>query len=381
MNIALFTDSFLPARNGVITSILQLHHYLVRNGHKVIIVTVKSPGQNPERDLYTFHSLSIYRKLNLRLALVSTGAVVKILMQNNITIVHIHSEFTISKAGIRAAKRLNLPIVYTAHTFYKHYKHYLPFGFLIPNWYIAGMYKRYTKNFNAVICPSEKMKRLIRSVNNTVHIQVIPNTIINEKFKIDSDSNKSDNIKQLISYKNSDFIITYVGRIAREKRILPLFSQLEPLIKKYRGIKLVLAGTGHQEKRIEKYTKKYPNQVFATGYMEWEKVLSLLNMSHLFVTLSHSEVNPMTVIEAAVSAVPVIAIDDNTVDSIITSGVNGFLIQTDDQLPKLVENLVTNSSLYTKIKNNSKSIGKEYLTRDNIFPIVRLYSEIQNRRI
>ena len=44
MNIGIFSDCYLPTKNGVTTAILTAKTELERRGHKVVIVTVAMPG-------------------------------------------------------------------------------------------------------------------------------------------------------------------------------------------------------------------------------------------------------------------------------------------------------------------------------------------------
>ena len=49
MTIALFTDSYLPTKSGVVTVVVQLREQLMKLGHKVVLVTVE--GSEPsEKD-------------------------------------------------------------------------------------------------------------------------------------------------------------------------------------------------------------------------------------------------------------------------------------------------------------------------------------------
>ena len=50
MNIALFSDSYLPTKSGVVTVVIQLRKILEEMGHHVVIVTVSSNDKDYEEE-------------------------------------------------------------------------------------------------------------------------------------------------------------------------------------------------------------------------------------------------------------------------------------------------------------------------------------------
>ncbi len=380
MNIALFTDSYLPAKNGVITSIIQLKENLKNRGHSVIIITAETPGFPQENDVFTFPSIPAYKNLDLRYSLVNRKKLRAILYKHKTDIVHIHSEFAVSKAGIYAAGKLGLPLLYSCHTFYMYYKHYVPLGALIPDWYIDGMYRRYTRHFDAVVCPSEKMKQYLNRVNPGVETYIIPNSLYSKTIDENEIEKNTKYIKEKINYNENDFIITYTGRISKEKKVKELVTLLHPLLKSRPGLKLVLAGDGPDSGPIRSYCAKHSLPVYHLGYISWNEVMGLLKVSDLFVTLSQSEVNPMTVIEAAVSGIPAVVRDVKAVSNSITNGKNGILLEDDAKITEEVFRLITEPAYYKKLKEGAALKGKQIRAREPAGEFILLYKKIIERK-
>ena len=77
MNIAIFSDCFVPIKNGVVTSILQLKESLENRGHKVIIITSDVPNyKDKDKNIYRLPSVKagfsqqsvyLYYRLQLKL--------------------------------------------------------------------------------------------------------------------------------------------------------------------------------------------------------------------------------------------------------------------------------------------------------------------------
>ena len=130
MTIALFTDSYLPTKSGVVTVVVQLREQLMKLGHKVVLVTVE--GSEPaEKDptIYRARSRALGRGTDQFVAVPNYHPITKFIRANNVDLIHCHTEFGIGKAGVHCAKKLNIPCICTTHTMWTDfYKFYLPLG-------------------------------------------------------------------------------------------------------------------------------------------------------------------------------------------------------------------------------------------------------------
>ena len=64
MTIALFSDSYLPTKSGVVTVVLQLRNQLIKQGHRVLLITVETTQE------YSTDDPDIYRVRSMPLGLV-----------------------------------------------------------------------------------------------------------------------------------------------------------------------------------------------------------------------------------------------------------------------------------------------------------------------
>ena len=96
MNIALFSDSYLPTKSGVVTVVIQLRKILEEMGHHVVIVTVSSNDKDYEEepDPNIMRVMSILSPLGegQYIGFPHRKAVAKFLQKNNIQIIHSHTE-------------------------------------------------------------------------------------------------------------------------------------------------------------------------------------------------------------------------------------------------------------------------------------------------
>ena len=70
-------------------------------------------------------------------------------------------------------------------------------------------------------------------------------------------------------------------------------------------------------------------QVLLTGPVAWERMVEIYAIAHAFATASLSEVHPMTLIEAAMCGLPIVARRDVSFVDLVKDGYNGFLVDSD----------------------------------------------------
>ncbi|MFZ9980845.1 MAG: glycosyltransferase family 4 protein [Cyclobacteriaceae bacterium] len=143
---------------------------------------------------------------------------------------------------------------------------------------------------------------------------------------------------------SDDFVFCFVGRLVRDKGIGELVSAFDCLRKKYRNVRLILAGPvepgrdGLKDailRRIEA-----GNGIIAPGLVE--DVRPWLAASDIFVFPSYREGFPNVLLQAGCMEVPVIASDINGCNEIVTHGISGLLIppKSEDKLVQSMEKLM-----------------------------------------
>ena len=384
MNIAIFTDSYVPIKNGVVTSVLQLKEGLLNRGHKVIIITVDVPYYE-EKDNAVFRLPSIKAGLGkgteFRLGIVNQGAVNHFLKKKNIQLIHTHSEFSIGYCGKIAAKKLKIPHVHTTHTMWEEYTHYLMNGKLISKQLARKILRNYLKNVYAIIAPSVKAKNYYKQIVPNIPISIIQNGIDVIKFKSSPiTENEIVLLRKEFGLKKGDKLIIFVGRIGKEKRVSELFDCVVPILKSSDNVKMIFVGDGPQllelkRKAIELNLKK---EFVFTGFVNWELVYRLYSISDLFVTCSLSEVHPMTLIEASMCGLSIIARYDESYLDLVLDGINGYLVEDESQMANKIKLLLEDNELLQKFKDSSQEISKRFTSENHVDRIEKLYEEILN---
>ncbi|MEG0541532.1 MAG: glycosyltransferase, partial [Angelakisella sp.] len=164
--MALFTETYLPHINGVVTHVKILKEGLEQLGHQVLIVTADSHTHRHYLEDGVLHCPALTSKkfYGYSIAKPISRARLKFVERFSPDIIHIHNEFGIGFSGMLCAKLLKVPLVYTLHTMYDDYIYYVaPKLLLNTTTQISHKYmKFFAVHANAVTGPSKKCEEYFR---------------------------------------------------------------------------------------------------------------------------------------------------------------------------------------------------------------------------
>lgn len=173
--------------------------------------------------------------------------------------------------------------------------------------------RRYYKHLKGIVCINSPSIEHYKQYNNTYFI---PN-IIGEPFEN----------KEKINFENKENLISFVGRLDREKNVIALLE----IFKESKipvDWKLQIIGDGNERKNLEQYIEKNQLQkrVIFYGTKTSEEILELLRKSKIFGFTSLKEALPTVLVEAMFCGNALISYDCNYGPSDIINEKNGFLI-------------------------------------------------------
>lgn len=348
MRIGIFTDTYPPYINGVSTSIVMLQKALEKLGHQVFVVTVNAKE----------HSY-VYEDKIIRIPGIPTGiydyrltGIYPIRAINKIKawdldVIHSHTEFGVGTFARIIAKQLDIPLVHTYHTMYEDYVHYITKGYFdgTSKKIVAYLTKFYCdKTASELIVPTKKTYNLFKEKYHfDKDIYIVPTGIETERFHRENFTKAQilDKRKSL-GISNNDFVILFVGRLAKEKNVNFLLEQQKILNKKNKNLKLVIVGSGPDLEHFKTMSKKLKidDTTIFTDKVPWEEIPIYYQIADVFVTASLTETQGLTLIEAIASSVPVVAINDSSFSDVIVDGLNGYLFDTKKQYRNYITELI-----------------------------------------
>ncbi len=349
MNIGIFTETYYPQINGVVTSIRALEKELNKQGHKVYIFATTHPEAKQTARVFRLPSMPFWSMPSHRVAFSFSPQAMKLIKSLDLDIIHTQTEFPLGMLGKTAATMFNIPIVHTYHTMYEDYVHYILRGYVITPKMAQEFSKFFCNAAEAVVAPSPKVYNALRNYGVTRDIEIIPTGIQLKPFK-KSNFTKKGISDQRIKYGFTDNtpLILSLGRVAKEKSIDVVIKAMPELLKKLPDAKLLIVGDGPVRPALEELTSnlKLNNSVIFAGQQPWSDVPKFYQMADVFVTASTSETQGLTYAEAMAGEIPVVAKRDENIEGLLINNINGRVFSDDEKLSEV---------LYDALKNKEKS--------------------------
>ncbi|TDX31723.1 glycosyltransferase involved in cell wall biosynthesis [Modicisalibacter xianhensis] len=328
MNILMFTNTYRPIVGGVSESVQRLKARLQAEGHRVLVVAPKLKGQpKHEPDVVRVAAVQHFNGSDFSLPVPIPGQLYEAIEAFDPDIVHSHHPFLLGDTAARAAETYGLPLVFTHHTLYEHYTHYVPGDSPRMQRFAVALSTEYTRLCDAVIAPSDSIRDLLRlrGANEAVH--VVPSGVDTLRFA----HGNGVAIRRRMGIPEQAYVIGHVGRLAREKN-LPFLAEAVArfLIQRPRAHFLVV-GDGDARMAMHEiaFDTGVVDRLHFTGKLHDQALIDAYHAMDVFAFASHSETQGMVLVEAMAAGLPVVAVDAPGVREVVKSGCNGYLLPGD----------------------------------------------------
>lgn len=380
MRIGIFTNYFPPSVGGLENSVLSLCDGLKKAGHEVFIFAPKySSLGKEEKNIFRCRSLRFkYKGYQYAVTVPFLFGMDSVVKNLHLDIIHSQQPFLLGDEALKFSKTLSIPLVFTYHTKYEDYLHYIPFiSKLIPKTYIVNKAIAYLNQCDGVIAPSSFIKKFILSHGARSSISVIPSGINIEKFSKDDDGRKR--IREKYRIGNDKVVLITASRIAEEKNVKFLINSFSKIFKNNKNVKFFIVGDGPLKKTLEQISKEFgfEKNIIFTGWISQEKIVTYYQASDIFVFASLTETQGLVVAEAIVSGLPVVAIKASGTEDAVTNGENGFLVEDSiDDFSEKALKIINNVELRKKMAVQAKISSKKFSQELWIKKIISLYESL-----
>ena len=209
-----------------------------------------------------------------------------------------------------------------------------------------------------LFCNSFGLKKFINENLTKKDVKVIAQGSINgvdtEFFKNTKTLDEKELIRDKFKIDKKDFVITFVGRIVKDKGINELIEAFVDLSKKYNNLKLLLVGDYEEHlnpiKNENKILIDSLDSIITVGFQN--DIRDFLSITDLFVLPSYREGLPNSLIEAGSFGIPLLATNINGCNEIIDDGITGILVEKKSakKLEEAIDKLLEDKELYNSIK-------------------------------
>ncbi len=339
MRIALFTETYLPHINGVVTHVKILRDGLEQLGHEVLVVTADADAHHHFVEDGVLHcpAHTSKRFYNYSLSLPVSSTRLKFVRDFAPDIIHIHNEFGIGMSGLLCAKILRVPLVYTLHTMYDDYIYYIaPKPLVKAATKVSRRYFKFiAKHSNALTGPSQKCQEYFRLTGLKKDVSVIPNAVEVDQFSPREvpEEVKAD-LRERCGIRDDSMVACFVGRLGREKSVDVLLDYWKAGVKPEDHIHLVVIGDGPVRPELEEQAKALgiEDMVTFTGRVEHEDLPPYYALCDVYVTASLSDTNSISMLEGMCSGLPVLQRNDPLNADQVRDGKNGFNFNSPEEM-------------------------------------------------
>jgi glycosyltransferase involved in cell wall biosynthesis len=319
MRIALFTETFLPKIDGIVTRLRHTVEHLQRNGDRVLVFS--PDGGLREYKGAKIHGVSgiplpMYPELKLA---IPRPSIRKALERFKPDLIHVVNPAVLGVGGIYYAKTMNIPLVASYHTHLPQYLQHYGLGSL--EGLLWELLKLAHNQAQLNLCTSTAMVQELVD-RGIERVDLWQRGVDTEMFQPHLASNQ---MRSRLSNGNPDNpLLLYVGRVSAEKQI----DQIKPVLEAIPEAHLAIVGDGPHKEALEAHFAG--TQTHFIGYLQGLELASAFASADAFIFPSRTETLGLVLLEAMAAGCPVVAAASGGIPDIVTDGVNGYLFDPND---------------------------------------------------
>lgn len=366
MRIALFTETFLPKIDGIVTRLKNTIEELRRQGDQVLVFApgegiteyegaeiVRSPGM----------PFPLYPELTIALP---RSSIRRKLLEFKPDLIHVADPAILGLAGLYYGDVLHVPLVASYHTQIPKYVHY--YGFGATEGLVWTLMRARHNRANLNLCTSTAMFEELRA-NGIERVRLWPPAVNTELFHPRFAT--SEMRCELAGQLGDAPLFLYVGRLSAEKEI----EKLRCIFEAMPGARLAIVGGGPHRGRLESYFAGTATH-FA-GYMTGQRLAAAMGSVDALILPSRTETLGLVLIEAMAAGSVVVGARAGGVPDLVDDGVTGFMFNPDEpgDLKRVVQRVARDSELMKVIRDRARQKSEEWNWAASTAQLRRFYEE------
>lgn len=331
MRICHFTNTFLPHVGGVARAVQTMLEDQRRARHRALVVAPEF-DEGPairaiERHVARIPALTRFNNSDFSVRLPLAAALSERLSHFRADLIHAHHPFLLGDTALREAANRQVPVVFTHHTLYERYTHYLPVESEALGNFAAEVATRFANRCAAVVAPSESVRDLIVSRGVTVPVHAIPTGIDGRRFA----AGQGKRARARLGIPADAPVLGHLGRLAPEKNLPFLARAIARALKERPAARALIVGDGPSREEMDKIFAEagVAERVVFAGKLTGPRLLDACAAMDLFAFASTSETQGLVLAEAMAAGAPVVALDASGVREVVHDGENGRLLPED----------------------------------------------------
>ena len=326
MRVALFTNNYVPFCGGVTISVETLRRGLEARGHEAWVFAPRFPGAvaDPPR-VVRYPSVPAATYPEFPLAIPFAPDVAARVRELDVDVFHAHHPFLLGPAAARLARRLGRPLVFTYHTRYDKYAHYVPLSRTLVERAAVALSARFARRADAVIAPSARVRDELQRHGVRAPIAVIPTGVDLARFV----PGERAAARRALELAPDEPLVLYVGRLDREKSVERVLLAFDPVVATLPRARLVLVGQGKEATMLQRLAARLPcaPRVTFLGARAHDTLAVCYQAADLFLFASETETQGLVLAEAAACGLAAVAVSAPGCEEVVQDGVSGVLVK------------------------------------------------------
>lgn len=395
LRVVLTTESYLPWLSGVTVSVDALARGLGAQGHEVMVVaprsagdqpipTTGSPGPDPTYAWLASYQLPGLAPSGYRMAWPNPiDEAWREARHFDPDVVHANSPFVTGLFARRLARSVRAPLVFTHHTRFAEYGHYL--GMLArPAALLTDAYLRsYWAGCAAIVAPSadlasEISARLPASRRDRVHVISTGVDVAALRALEPFDPRPAN------GWPAESLVVATLGRLAPEKSPEVILDAMALLASTHRDVRFLVIGGGPSEAglRSRASAPDLSGRVAFSGSLPRLDALARLAGADLFVFASRTETQGLVLAEALAVGLPAIAVEGPGVADSVRGGIDGIIVPAEPpttvtaRLAAAAADLVADPGRRQAMARRADADADRFAIEDRISDVERLYRSL-----
>ncbi len=328
MRIGLFTNNYLPFRGGVTTAVETLRHGLEARGHQAWVFAPAWSGSHDDPPfVFRYPSVPAPTYPGFAVPLPFSRRWSRAARELDLDIFHAQHPFLLGVTARRLARAQGRPLVFTYHTRYEKYAHYVP----LPEPLVASLAVRLASRFassaDLVIAPSTWIAESLAALGVKARLEVVPTGVPLDLFC----PGERGEARRRLGLAEDAPLCLYVGRLDREKSVERIIEAFGSIALAVSGARLLLVGQGSHEVALRRLAGGSParSAIHFAGSVAREELPPYYQAADLFLFASETETQGLVLAEAHACGLPAVAVRASGVDEVVRDGETGLLTKAD----------------------------------------------------
>lgn len=330
MKIVMMTNTFSPHVGGVARSVAAFTNSYRARGHRVVVVAPIFEGAPAkEADVLRIPAIQKFNGSDFSVVLPVPGFLTAQVRDLEPDVIHAHHPFLLGATALRLARAYRIPMVFTHHTMYERYTHYVPGDSPAMKRFVISLSTSFANLCDTVFAPSESVAEEIARRGVTSPIEVVPTGVDTEALG----AGDGAAFRERAGIPREAFVVGHLGRLAPEKNLGFLTRAVAGFLAAEPRARFLVVGVGPSADaiRAELRERGLEGRLHTAGILQGQALADAYAAMDCFAFASMTETQGLVVAEAMAAGSPVVALDAPGVREVVRDGENGRLLATENE--------------------------------------------------